>query len=89
MIKRTATVLALAGVALFVAHSTAQGSANLPPPARAYLCFEGHSAADITDKANAAGARGWRMVSSVSDGNGSIWCFEQYAAGRPTGTNER
>ena len=59
MIKRTATVLALAGVALFVAHSTAQGSANLPPPARAYLCFEGHSAADITDKANAAGARGW------------------------------
>ena len=88
MIKRTVTVLALAGLALFVAHSTAQGSAHLPPPARAYLCFDGYSAADITDKANAAGARGWRMVSSTSHGEGSIWCFEQYTAGRPTTANE-
>jgi hypothetical protein len=89
MIKRTVAVFALAGLALFVAQATAQGSPDVPAPPRAYLCFEGSSASDITDKASAAGARGWRMISAVSHGNGSIWCFEQYAASRPALARER
>ncbi len=70
---------------LLVGGTTLAQSPFVPPPAaRAYLCFEGHGASEITQKANEAGARGWRMVSAVSQGDSSIWCFEQYRAARPT-----
>jgi hypothetical protein len=44
----------------------------------AYFCFEASSAEDVHYKANAAGARGWEMVSGASAASGStIWCFRQ------------
>ena len=44
----------------------------------AYFCFDARGAEDVHFKANAAGARGWDMVSGVSSPDGSsIWCFRQ------------
>jgi hypothetical protein len=44
----------------------------------AYFCFDATSAEDVHFKANAAGARGWEMVSGVSSVEGnSTWCFRQ------------
>ena len=44
----------------------------------AYFCFDASTADDVHFKANAAGARGWEMVSGVSNGDGDIvWCFRQ------------
>jgi hypothetical protein len=44
----------------------------------AYFCFDASSAEDVHFKANAAGARGWEMVSGVGNGNGNmVWCFRQ------------
>jgi hypothetical protein len=46
----------------------------------AYFCFDASTADDVHFKANAAGARGWDMVSAApsSDGSGTtIWCFRQ------------
>lgn len=52
---------------------------------RAYLCIEGRTADEVTEKANEAGARGWKMVSAAPGARGSIWCFEQLEAMRPAG----
>ena len=43
----------------------------------AYFCFDATSADDVHSKANAAGARGWEMVSGVAGPNGMVWCFRQ------------
>jgi len=44
----------------------------------AYFCFEAATADDVHFKANAAGARGWEMVSGAPNGDGDvIWCFRQ------------
>jgi hypothetical protein len=44
-----------------------------------YFCFEASSVDDVSFKANAAGMRGWEMVSATSaNANGQmIWCFRQ------------
>jgi hypothetical protein len=81
-------LLGLSVSAIFIAGCVA-GASNLAVPkaqaARAaerwaYFCFEASSADDVHNKANAAGARGWEMVSSASGPNGqTIWCFRQPA----------
>lgn len=44
----------------------------------AYFCFAGNSADDVQFKANAAGMRGWEMVTAATNGEGTpIWCFRQ------------
>jgi hypothetical protein len=47
----------------------------------AYFCFDAESTEDVHLKANAAGARGWEMVSGVShaqgQGTATTWCFRQ------------
>jgi hypothetical protein len=44
----------------------------------AYFCFDASTADDVHFKANAAGARGWEMVSGASNADGEIiWCFRQ------------
>jgi hypothetical protein len=63
-------------------QTQAQGYRPLPPPERAYLCFEGRNAASIMAKSNELGSRGWKMVSAASHGQSSVWCFEQYQASR-------
>ena len=43
-----------------------------------YFCFEASTVDDIHFKANAAGMRGWEMVSSSPNASGQIiWCFRQ------------
>lgn len=76
-------VMALVAV-LFAGQAVAQIVRPDPLPiARSYLCFEAKTAAEVTRKANEAGAQGWKMVSSgVGQGSG-IWCFEQFAVSRP------
>jgi len=76
-------VLMTGAIVLFGKQTGAQGAITPPAAPRAYLCFEGDGPSDITQKANEAGARGWRMISGVAHGQGSIWCFEQYQAARP------
>lgn len=42
----------------------------------AYFCFEEANVDQVAYKANAAGARGWEMVSATTGGSGeAIWCF--------------
>lgn len=43
----------------------------------AYFCFEAQGVDEIHSKANAAGARGWEMVSGVAGPNGVVWCFRR------------
>jgi predicted secreted Zn-dependent protease len=43
-----------------------------------YFCFEASTVDDVHFKSNAAGMRGWEMVSSATNGSGQIiWCFRQ------------
>jgi hypothetical protein len=44
----------------------------------AYFCFDSQETKDINAKANAAGLRGWEMVtaSQTAEGN-SVWCFKR------------
>lgn len=43
-----------------------------------YFCFEASTVDDVHFKANAAGLRGWEMVSSSTNNDGQIiWCFRQ------------
>ncbi len=43
-----------------------------------YFCFEAASVDDVNFKANAAGMRGWEMVTSNTESNGQmVWCFRQ------------
>jgi len=45
----------------------------------AYFCFQDSNVDDVNYKANAAGARGWELVtaSGTAGGNDTIWCFRQ------------
>jgi hypothetical protein len=44
----------------------------------AYFCFDANSVDDIQYKANAAGMRGWEMVTSLENKDGdAVWCFRQ------------
>jgi hypothetical protein len=80
-------LLALGLSAVFVAGCVAGASNLAVPKARAahveeqrwaYFCFDASSAEDVHFKANAAGARGWEMVSGVANPSGnSTWCFRQ------------
>lgn len=79
------TVAALGLLSLGVGVAEAQ-SRILPQPAptsRSYLCFEGSSAGEVMQKANEAGARGWKMIAASGQGGSSIWCFEQLSGSRP------
>lgn len=53
------------------------------PVGRSYLCFDAQTAAEVTRKANEAGAKGWKMVASGPGARSGIWCFEQFTAARP------
>lgn len=80
------TLGALALLTLGVGVAQAQ-SRILPqpvPPGHSYLCFDGSSAGEVMQKANEAGARGWKMVGAAGQGGSSIWCFEQLSAARPS-----
>jgi len=82
-------LLGLGVSAVFVAGCVAGASSLAVPKAKAayveeqrwtYFCFDAQGADDVHFKANAAGARGWEMVSGVpnQDGKGtSTWCFRQ------------
>jgi hypothetical protein len=81
-------LLGLGLVAVFAAGCVAGASNLAVPKARAahveeqrwaYFCVDAQSTEDIHFKANAAGARGWEMVSGVSypGGSSSTWCFRQ------------
>jgi len=44
----------------------------------AYFCFEADTVDDVHYKANAAGLRGWELVTSSTNQAGQvIWCFRQ------------
>jgi hypothetical protein len=43
-----------------------------------YLCFDANTVDDVNFKANAAGLRGWDLVSSSLTSSGqTVWCFRQ------------
>jgi hypothetical protein len=44
-----------------------------------YFCFQEGNVDSVNFKANAAGSRGWELVSSAGDAKGGdpIWCFRQ------------
>jgi hypothetical protein len=73
--------------AVFAAGCVAGASSFAVPQANAariveqrwaYFCFEAATADDVHFKANAAGAKGWEMVSAASSADGApIWCFRQ------------
>ena len=80
-------LLGLSVSAVFIAGCVAGASNLAVPKARAayveeqrwaYFCFDAASADDVHYKANAAGARGWEMVSAASNADGqTTWCFRQ------------
>ena len=80
-------LLGLSVSAVFIAGCVAGASNIAVPKAQAarveeqrwaYFCFDAGSADDVHYKANAAGARGWEMVSSATGSDGqTIWCFRQ------------
>ncbi|HXK19816.1 MAG TPA: hypothetical protein VNG33_18520 [Polyangiaceae bacterium] len=83
---RRQVLLGLGLCAVFAAGCVAGASSLAVPKAKAayaedqrwaYFCFDASSADDIHTKANAAGARGWEMVSGVGGPNGMVWCFRQ------------
>jgi len=79
-------LLGLGATAVFAAGCVA-GASNLAVPKAkaayveeqrwAYFCFDASSAEDVHFKANAAGARGWEMVSGANGPSGMVWCFRQ------------
>ncbi len=43
-----------------------------------YHCTEGYNASTIMERANAAGASGWEMVSAVGSTRvAGLWCFKR------------
>jgi hypothetical protein len=75
--------LCLAFIVGCVASSTRYGlpraeAAAVVEQRWAYFCFEAGTADDVNFKANAAGMRGWELVTSSTSPNGQvIWCFRQ------------
>ncbi len=80
-------LLGLGVSAVFGAGCAAGASSFAVPKAKAayaeeqrwaYFCFDASTAEDAHSKANAAGARGWEMVSAAGNADGEvIWCFRQ------------
>lgn len=70
------------GGGLLAAQAWADHS-RVTVPTWSYLCFEGEGAADVMEKANQAGARGWEMVSAGLTRGGTVWCFRQPRWARP------
>jgi hypothetical protein len=80
-------LLGLGVSAVFVAGCVAGASSFAVPKAQAarveeqrwaYFCFDAQTVDDVHFKANAAGARGWEMVSAGPNESGQIiWCFRQ------------
>lgn len=80
-------LLGLGVSAVFAAGCVANASGWVVPKAKAayvegqrfaYFCFDAASAEDVHSKANAAGDRGWAMVSGVTSPNGQmVWCFQK------------
>ncbi len=80
-------LLGLSASAVFVVGCVAGASNLMVPKAKAarveeqrwaYFCFDANTSDDVHFKANAAGARGWEMVSASSNNDGNIiWCFRQ------------
>ncbi|HVY32550.1 MAG TPA: hypothetical protein VHB79_38695 [Polyangiaceae bacterium] len=80
-------LLGLGLMAVFAAGCMAGASSLGVPKAEAarveeqrwsYFCFDASSTDDLHTKANAAGARGWEMVSGVASPSGiTTWCFRQ------------
>lgn len=81
----------LAGTAIALAttclgYSLAEAEAKMSPPPMgswSYLCFEARGPAEVMEKANQAGARGWEMVAATSGDRASTWCFRQPSWARP------
>jgi len=77
--------LGLGLLAVFAAGCVAGASKLAVPKARAegeaqrwaYFCFEATSEQDLNDKANAAGAQAWQMVSGTGQLGSSVWCFKR------------
>lgn len=47
-------------------------------PRWAYYCFQEGNAEQVNYKANAAGARGWELVTAGPGDDGvAVWCFRQ------------
>jgi len=74
--------------AVFFAGCVAGASRFAVPKARAegeaqrfaYFCFDAETTDDLNQKANAAGAEGWQMVSGAGktgSGGSSLWCFKR------------
>jgi hypothetical protein len=71
----------------FIAGCVAGSSRLLVPPARAsntyvveqrweYFCFAEDRAEKVNERANAAGVRGWELVTASTPTDGDpIWCF--------------
>jgi len=80
-------LLGLGASAIFGVGCVAGASNFVVPKAKAayveeqrwaYFCFDASTADDVHFKANAAGARGWEMVSAATNSDGEvIWCFRQ------------
>ncbi|MDF3069491.1 MAG: hypothetical protein K0R38_5092 [Polyangiaceae bacterium] len=80
-------LLGLGVSAVFAAGCVAGATSLAVPKAKAahveeqrwaYFCFDAQNTEDVHFKANAAGARGWEMVSGIANpGGGSSWCFRQ------------
>ena len=83
---RRQVLVGLAVSVVFVAGCVAGSTGLGVPKAKAaavveqrwsYFCFDAASTEDVHVKANAAGARGWEMVSAIPTSAGSTWCFRQ------------
>ena len=75
--------LSLAFIVGCVASSTRYGvpraeAAAVVEQRWSYFCFEAANVDDVNFKANAAGMRGWDLVTSTTNPNGQmVWCFRQ------------
>jgi hypothetical protein len=82
IVKAALLGLAALGISVAANAQIRSGSETIPAQ-RSYLCFGASSPAEVTNQANEAGARGWKMVASAAGPHESIWCFEQLQAARP------
>jgi len=81
--------LAVVGTLTVALAESKKRSDPVVPPGIAtwsYLCFSAHSASEVMEKANRAGAQGWEMVSAANGHGGAIWCFRQPQWARPLPT---
>ncbi len=80
---KNATLSLVAAVALLgggysLAHAQRSSTPTTPEAQRSYLCFSGHSAAEVMEKSNHLGREGWKLAGASPSGHSSIWCFERF-----------